>query len=174
MAVRLLREPGGVAASERVRELVKDPQLTIGARAEALLYAAARAQLVEEAVAPALQGGAWILLDRFIDSSLAYQGVGRGLGVEAVREINRFGTGGLMPDRTLWLALDPAAGRARSRARGEPADRLESEQAAFFEDIEAAYADLQRAEPARIRRIDAAQPPAGVLADSVAALSDLL
>jgi dTMP kinase len=174
VAVRLLREPGGVAVSERVRELVKDPQLTIGPRAEALLYAAARAQLVEEALAPALEAGEWLLLDRFIDSSLAYQGAGRGLGVEAVREINRFGTGGLMPDRTLWLALDPAAGSARSRARGEPTDRLESEQSRFFEQIEAAYADLQRAEPERIRRIDAAQPPPAVLADSLAALSDLL
>jgi dTMP kinase len=172
--VRLLREPGGVPASERVRELVKDPSLRIGARAEALLYAAARAQLVEEAVAPALAEGEWLLLDRFIDSSLAYQGAGRDLGVDAVREINRFGTGGLMPDRTLWLALDPAAGRTRSRARGEPTDRLESEQAEFFSRIEAAYAELCRSEPERIRRIDAAQLPAAVLSDSLAALSDLL
>jgi dTMP kinase len=172
--VRLLREPGGVAASERVRELVKDPALRIGARAEALLYAAARAQLVEEALAPALAAGEWLLLDRFIDSSLAYQGAGRGLGIEAVREINRFGTGGLMPDRTLWLALDPAAGRARSRARGEPVDRLEAEQAGFFSRIEDGYAELSRAEPERVRRIDAAQSPEAVLADSLAALSDLL
>src|SRR5947209_1522789 len=93
--VQLLREPGGVAASERVRDLVKDPDLKLGARAEALLYAAARAQLVEEAVDPLLQKGVWVLLDRFVDSSLAYQGGGRGLGVEAVRTINDFGTGGL-------------------------------------------------------------------------------
>ena len=172
--VRLLREPGGVEASERVRELVKDPALRIGARAEALLYAAARAQLVEEALGPALEAGEWVLLDRFIDSSLAYQGAGRGLGVEAVREINRFGTGGLTPDRTLWLALDPAAGRARSRSRGEPADRLESEQGAFFSRIEQAYAQLARAEPGRIRRIDASQPAEAVLAEGLQALSDLL
>lgn len=174
VSVALMREPGGVAASERVRELVKDPALTIGARAEALLYAAARAQLVQEALEPALATGRWVLLDRFIDSSLAYQGAGRGLGVEAVREINAFGTGGLTPDRTLWLALDPALGRARSHARGEPADRLEREQAEFFARIEAAYADLWRAEPERIARIDAGQSPEAVLADSLAALSALL
>src|ERR1700760_670066 len=80
IAVRALREPGGVAAAERVRELVKDPALHIGARAEALLYAAARAQLVEEAVIPLFDGGTWVLLDRFVDSSLAYQGAGRDLG----------------------------------------------------------------------------------------------
>ena len=173
LTVTLLREPGGVAASERVRELVKDPSLTIGARAEALLYAAARAQLVEEALAPALAAGTWVLLDRFIDSSLAYQGAGRGLGVQAVRDINHFGTAGLTPDRTLWLALDPAVGRARSQARGEPTDRLEREQAVFFERIEAAYGELRRAEPERIRRIDAGRAPGAVLADSLAALSDL-
>jgi dTMP kinase len=171
--VRLLREPGGVAASERVRELVKDPQLRIGARAEALLYAAARAQLVEEALRPLLRAGQWVLLDRFVDSSLAYQGAGRGLGIEAVREINRFATAGVIADRTLWLALDPAAGRARSRARGEPTDRLEAEQAGFFAAIERAYGELWQAEPGRIRRIDAAQAPAAVLADSLQAVSDL-
>jgi dTMP kinase len=174
VSVRLLREPGGVAASERVRALVKDPQLRIGARAEALLYAAARAQLVEEAILPALHAGQWVLLDRFVDSSLAYQGAGRELGVGAVREINRFATGGLAPDRTLWLALEPAAGRARSQTRGEPTDRLEAEQASFFEAIERAYGELWQADPDRIRRIDAAQAPAAVLADSLQALSDLL
>src|SRR5437763_2716785 len=80
--VRLLREPGGVRTAERVRELVMDPGLRIGARAEALLYAAARAQLVEEAVRPLLDHGHWVLLDRFVDSSLAYQGAGRQLGIE--------------------------------------------------------------------------------------------
>src|SRR3954451_9390148 len=94
-AAVLLREPGGVEASERVRELVKDPALRIGARAEALLYAAARAQLVEEALLPTLEAGRWVILDRFVDSSLAYQGAGRGLGVEAIGRLNEFGTGGL-------------------------------------------------------------------------------
>src|SRR4051812_28861529 len=86
----LLREPGGVVAAERLRELVKDPALRIGARAEALLYAAARAQLVEERLAPELEAGRLVLLDRFVDSSLAYQGAGRGLGIDAVRAVNEF------------------------------------------------------------------------------------
>src|SRR5258705_3344835 len=124
-AVRVLREPGGVELAERVRALVKDPELRVGARAEALLYAAARAQLVEEAVAPLLDSGVWVLLDRFVDSSLAYQGVGRELGIEAVRAINDFATGGLRPDRTLLLPIDPAARRAPLARRREAPDRLE-------------------------------------------------
>src|SRR3954451_1675319 len=135
----LLREPGGVAAAERVRELGNDPALRVGARAEALLYAAARAQLVEERVRPELERGALVVLDRFVDSSLAYQGAARGLGVEAVAAINAFGTGGLTPDLTLLLRLDPAVGRARQAGRGEAPDRLEREADAFFERIAAAY-----------------------------------
>src|SRR3954470_10474678 len=131
-AVRVLRAPGGVERAERVRALVKDPELRVGARAEALLYAAARAQLVEEAVRPLLDAGAWVVLDRFLDSSLAYQGAGRGLGIDAVRAINLFGTGGLQPDRTVLLRLDPAVGRARQVERGEAPDRLEREHDDFF------------------------------------------
>src|SRR4051812_49742813 len=118
----LLREPGGVAASERVRELVKDPALRIGARAEALLYAAARAQLVEERLAPELDAGRLVLLDRFVDSSLAYQGAGRGLGIDAVRAVNEFATGGLRPALTLLLRIHPAEGRARPAGPREEAD----------------------------------------------------
>jgi dTMP kinase len=171
--VRLLREPGGVEASERVRELVKDPAVRIGARAEALLYAAARAQLVEEALRPLLERGAWVLLDRFVDSSLAYQGAGRDLGVEPVRAINRFATGGLDPDRTLLLRIDPALARSRSRARLEGLDRLERESDEFFERIDRAYRELAAAEPARIRVIDATAAPESVLADALAALDGL-
>jgi dTMP kinase len=174
--VRVLREPGGVRVSERVRELVKDPESRIGARAEALLYAAARAQLVDEAIEPLLRAGAWVLLDRFVDSSLAYQGAGRGLGIDAVREINRFATGGLTPDRTLLLIVDPALGSSRSRARARKSapDRLEREQADFFERIATAYAELARTEPARIRTIDASGSAAEVLSAALAALQDLL
>jgi dTMP kinase len=171
--VRLLREPGGVEASERVRELVKDPAVRIGARAEALLYAAARAQLVEEALRPLLESGAWVVLDRFVDSSLAYQGAGRDLGIEPVRAINRFATGGLDPDRTLLLRLDPALARSRSRARLEDLDRLEAESEDFFERIDRAYRELAAAEPARIRVIDATAAPESVLADALAALDGL-
>jgi dTMP kinase len=168
--VEVLREPGGAELSERLRSLVKDPALTVGARAEALVYAAARAQLVEERLRPLLDAGRWVLLDRFVDSSLAYQGAGRGLGVEAVRELNRFGTGGLGPDRTLLLRVDPALALARMGGRGEAADRLEREAAGFWARVAGAYDELAAAEPERIAVIDAAQPPERVLADALAQL----
>ena len=171
---RALREPGGVALAERVRAVVKDPGLRVGARAEALLYAAARAQLVEEAVRPLLRAGAWVVLDRFLDSSLAYQGAGRGLGIDAVRSINLFGTGGLEPDRTLLLRIDPAAGRARQAGRGGAPDRLEREADPFFAAIAAAYDELATAEPERIRVLDASLPPGAVLSGALDAMVDLL
>jgi dTMP kinase len=171
--VELLREPGGVEASERIRDLVKDPHLAVSPRAEALLYAAARAQLVEERLRPLLDDGAIVLLDRFIDSSLAYQGAGRALGVEEVRAVNLFATGLLVPDRTLLLRIDPAAGRARQRERALAPDRLERESEGFFATIAAAYDDLAAAEPERIRVIDATSAPEQVLADALAALDGL-
>ncbi len=171
---RLLREPGGVAAAERIRTLVKDPALELGARAEALLYAAARAQLVEQALVPALARGEWILLDRFVDSSLAYQGAGRDLGVDAVAAINAFATGGLTPDRTLLLSIDPALGRARQDDRGDAPDRLEREADAFFARIASGYAQLAAAEPARIRTLDASVSAPALLAAALTALADLL
>lgn len=171
--VRLIREPGGVEVSERLRDLLKDPDLTFGARSEALLFAAARAQLVEQALEPLLRDGHWVLLDRFVDSSLAYQGAGRDLGIDQVRAINTFATGGLRPDRTLLLALDPAVGRARTHARGEAADRLEAERDDFFHRIAEGYATLAAEEPDRITVIDATQPPERVLEEALAALKDL-
>jgi dTMP kinase len=172
--VELLREPGGVEVSERIRSLVKDPALAIAPRAEALLYAAARAQLVQEHLEPALEQGAFVLLDRFVDSSLAYQGAGRALGIDAVRAVNRFAIGGLQPDRTLLLRIDPAAGRSRQRERAHEPDRLEREDEAFFARIAGAYDELARAEPQRVRVIDASQSPTQVLADALAAIADLL
>ena len=174
VTVRLLREPGGVELSERLRDLVKDPALTVGPRAEALIYAAARAQLVEEVLRPALAAGEWVLLDRFVDSSLAYQGGGRGLGVEAIAELNRFATAGLVPDRTLYLRVDPALGRERQGVRAQAADRLEQEGETFFGAVALVYADLAALDPERIRVIDAAQDPSTVLADAIGAISDLL
>jgi dTMP kinase len=168
-----LREPGGVALAERIRTLVKDPALQIGDRAEALLYAASRAQLVAERVAPELQAGRWVLLDRYVDSSLAYQGAGRGLGADAVRAINRFATGGLEADRTLLLLIDPAAGRARRGDRGEDADRLEREADAFFAAVAGGYTALAAAEPERVRTLDATVPADELLAAALAELADL-
>jgi dTMP kinase len=177
--VELLREPGGVEVSERIRALVKDPTLRVLPRTEALLYAAARAQLVEERVQPLLHEGAVVLLDRFVDSSLAYQGAGRSLGVEQVRALNLFATGGLAADRTLLLRISPAEGRARQQERArrndgprEP-DRLEREGERFYTAIAAAYEQLARDEPERFRPIDASQSPERVLADALAALTDL-
>src|SRR3954471_24260334 len=167
----VLREPGGVELSERIRALVKDPELQIDPRAEALLYAAARAQLVATLVAPLLQDGTTVLLDRFVDSSLAYQGAGRGLGIEAVAAINSFGTGGMVPDRTLLLRIDPAAGRARQVGRGEAPDRLEREDAAFFNAITRAYDELAAAEPDRFRVLDAGATPDAVLAAALEAIA---
>jgi dTMP kinase len=170
----VLREPGGVELSERLRALVKDPALTVGGRAEALIYAAARAQLVEERLRPLLAGGRLVLLDRFVDSSLAYQGAARGLGVEAVRALNAFGTGGIVPDRTLLLRIDPAAGLARAAGRGEAKDRIEAEREAFWLACARAYDELAAAEPRRWIVLDATQPAERVLAGALAQLAPLL
>ncbi len=172
--VELLREPGGVTVSEHIRTLVKDPDLDVAPRAEALLYAAARAQLVEERLRPLLEEGAFVLLDRFLDSSLAYQGAGRALGIEEVLQINLFATAGLTADRTLLLDIALESAIARAGARGMAVDRLEGEGPRFFEIVAAAYEDLARAEPQRIRKIDASQSPDGMLSDALAALDDLL
>ena len=172
--VMLLREPGGVPAAERIRELVIDPDLHVTARTEALLYAAARAQLVEEAIEPLLRVGKWLLLDRFIDSSLAYQGGGRELGIDSVRAINEFAIRTARPDRTLLLTVDADLGRSRSRSRAGRPDRLEREQDDFFDRTAAAYLELASEDPDRIRRIDATRPPDEVLAAALEALADLL
>src|SRR5437588_10011811 len=152
LEVELLREPGGVPAAERIREVVINPDLHITARTEALLYAAARAQLVEEAIEPVLSTGTWLLLDRFIDSSLAYQGGGRELGIDAVRAINEFAIRTAAPDRTLLLMIDPALGRSRSRSRAGAPDRLEREHDEFFDRTIAAYLELCSQDPERIRK----------------------
>jgi dTMP kinase len=166
-----LREPGGVELSERIRDLVKDPGLTVGGRAEALLYAAARAQLVEEVVEPQLESGTWIVLDRFVHSSLAYQGEGRELGVDAVAAINAFATGGLLPDLVLVLRVDPERGRARLADRGEPLDRLEQAGPEFFARVRAFYDSLEG--EAGFATIDADRSPDEVLADAWRAVKEL-
>lgn len=170
--VELLREPGGVELSERIRELVKDPSLEVDPRAEALLYAAARAQLVASKVRPLLDEGTTVLLDRFVDSSLAYQGAARGLGIDSVQAINDFGTGGLAPDRTLLLRIDPEAGRTRQNDRGDEPDRLEREADSFFRSIAHAYDELAARDPGRFAVIDASQPPDSVLASALHALGE--
>jgi dTMP kinase len=172
--VELLHEPGGVALAERIAELLEDPSQAIGGRAEALLYAAARAELVDRRVRPLLGEGSWVLLDRFADSSLAYQGAARELGVGEVRAINLFATGELVPDRTLLLRVAPATGRARLSIRGEQPDRVEREGERFFERVAFAYEQLARGEPSRVRVLDAEQPSARVLELALLEIEDLL
>jgi dTMP kinase len=173
LAVEVLREPGGVPLAERIRELLRDPAGAPSVRAEALLYAAARAQLTSARLEPLLAAGTCVLLDRFTDSSLAYQGVGRGLGVEEVRRLNEFATAGLQADRTLYLRLSAAAARGRRGARAEDPDRMEREDGDFFARVAAAYEELAREDPERIRTIDADREPARVLEDSCHAIADL-
>ncbi len=169
--VLALREPGGVALAEQIRALVMDPAHAVAPRTEALLYAAARAQLVAEQLEPAIAAGRFVLLDRFVDSSLAYQGAGRELGLQEIARLNEFATGGLRPDRTLLLVIDPAAGRAR---RGEQADRIELEDDAFFARIDTAYRGLAVTDPERVRVLDATLAPRELLAAAVGELADML
>jgi dTMP kinase len=157
--VVVTREPGGTPAGERVRALVLDPAVELHPRAEALLFAAARAELVEAVIRPALERGAVVLCDRYLDSSLAYQGEARGLGRGPVSQVNRFATGGLLPDLVVLLDLDPAAGLAR---RARDPDRIEAQDLDFHRRVRAAFRDLAAAEPGRFAVVDAAAPVAEV------------
>ena len=163
-----VREPGGTALGERVRELLKDPAAEIGPEAEVLLFAAARAELVAEVVRPALEEGKVVVSDRFLDSSLAYQGAARGMGVEEVERVNRWATGGLVPDLTILLEINPAAAAART---GET-DRFEDEGSSLQEQVGAAYRELADAEPDRWRRIDADRAADDVHRDVLAAVEE--
>ena len=142
----LTREPGGTEVGERVRELVLDPAVRVDVRAEALLMAAARAQHVAEVIEPALAAGRHVVTDRFTASSLAYQGVGRGLGVDEVAGLSSYATGGLEPD--MVLLLDLPLETAAARLSNEP-DRLEREGAPFHARVSAAFRQLAGADPAR-------------------------
>ena len=161
-----VREPGGTPAGERIRELLKDPDAELSPEAEALLFAAARAELVSWVIRPALAEGRVVVSDRFLDSSLAYQGAARGLGVQEVERINGFATGGLAPDLTLLLEIDTAS----AAARGGEEDRFEREGARLQDRVGAAYDRLADAEPGRWRRIAADRAPEAVHADVLAAV----
>jgi dTMP kinase len=156
-----VREPGGTATGERIRELLLDPAATIAAAAEALLYAAARAQLVDQVIRPALDRGDTVIADRFIDSSLAYQGVARGLGLDAVLAANQLATNGLMPDVTLLLELPAALAATR---RGSAPDRIEAEGDGFHASVADGFAAAAARFPQRIKPVDASGPPRQVLA----------
>jgi dTMP kinase len=159
--VVVTREPGGTPVGERVRQVLLDPAVDLDARAEALLFAAARAQLVEQVIRPALERGVVVLCDRYLDSSLAYQGAGRGLGRGPVQEVNRFATGGLLPDLVVLLDVDPAEGLGRNTASR---DRIEVEGLGFHRRVREAFRELAACDPGRFAVVDAAAP-----ADQVAA-----
>ena len=161
LTVVRVREPGGTPTGERVRELLLDPAATIGSAAEALLYAAARAQLVDDVIRPALDRGETIVADRFIDSSLAYQGVARGLGLDEVLAVNALATGGVMPHVTILLELPPDQAASR---RGATPDRIEAEGRGFHAAVAEGFAAAAARFPGRIRTVDASGPPRAVLA----------
>ena len=148
------REPGGSELGEQIREVLLHRAEDIVPWAEAALFAAARAQLVEKVVLPALERGADVLCDRYIDSSLAYQGIARGLGVDRVLEMNLQATRGLLPDRTILLAIDPGA-----RRMGEKRDRIEREDAGFVARVDSAYRELAELFPRRILQVDGSKAP---------------
>ena len=159
-----VREPGGTPAAERVRDLLKDASVPLGVEAEALLFAAARAEIVSNVIRPALADGKVVVSDRFLDSSLAYQGGARGLGVEEVERINRFATGGLTPDLTFLLDLPPSEAAARA---GE-SDRFEDEGSSLQEAVLDTYGRLMADDPGRWRRIDASRAPEVIHAEVLA------
>lgn len=158
--VMVLREPGGTAVGEHIRHLLqheKEDAANMTPEAELLLFAASRAQIVREKIQPALARGAVVMLDRFLDSTTVYQGIARGLPLDAVRAINAFAVGGTLPQLTLVLDVASDVAWARIHQTGRELDRMESQPIEFFEKVRRGYLDLARQEPRRIKVIDASQ-----------------
>lgn len=154
--VVVTREPGGTPIGEAVREIILDTAYKeMNFITEMLLYAASRAQHVGQLIIPALEQGKMVLCDRFVDSSIAYQGLGRGLGIEVVEEINRVALQGVTPDMTLFFDLDPEKGLLRGKAREREADRLELEDLKFHREVYQGFCALCSKHPERFRRINA-------------------
>jgi dTMP kinase len=168
------REPGGSEGAERIRELLlTGADERWSAEAEALLFAAARTDHVDKVIQPAIEAGKWVISDRFVDSSLAYQGGAGGLGMEAVRAINAFGIGERFPDRTLVLAL--AEGGARARARDtERSDRIGGRPTGYHQKVDLAFRQLAAEDPSRVRLVDASGSPEEVTQRLLDAIADLL
>ncbi|MFD1773618.1 dTMP kinase [Paenibacillus rhizophilus] len=172
----ITREPGGIEIAEKIRSIILDPAHTaMDARTEALLYAASRSQHLAERVEPALKAGLIVLCDRFVDSSLVYQGYARGLGMEEVRAINQFATGGRMPDLTFYLDIEPEVGLARISANGErEINRLDLESLAFHQKVREGYRMIAEANPQRIVTLDASRPLHVVERELINTLEDRL
>ena len=170
------REPGGSAGGEAIRALLlqgAEDRWTPGA--EALLFAAARADHVAKLIKPALADGKWVLSDRFLDSSIAYQGGAGGLGVEAIRQLHEIGSGGFLPDRTLLLELPAQAAAERASLRdGGAGDRIGSRDLDYHSQVATAFRAIAADEPARFRIIDASEAPEAVTDSMLAELRDLL
>jgi dTMP kinase len=149
----LIREPGGTDVGERIREVLKDPELDLDPLAELLLFCAARAQLVSEVIRPALEADRDVVCDRFSDSSIAYQGMARGLGAERVEEMCDLATGGLWPDATILLRMEPE--RAAKRISRRAADRFEGEGMELQRQVAAGYEEVARRHPDRVHVVDA-------------------
>jgi dTMP kinase len=172
--VVVTREPGGSDGAERIRELLlSGDDERWGPRAEALLFAAARADHVAKTIGPAVERGQWVLSDRFVDSSLAYQGGAGGLGIEAVRTVNAFGIGDSFPDRTLVLTLAEGPDRARARDSGG-SDRIGGRPDEYHRKVEAAFHIIAAEEPDRVKLVDASGDAEVVTERLLAALADLL
>lgn len=170
------REPGGSAIAEKIRHIILDPtNKEMDVKTEALLFAAARRQHVVEVIQPALARGEILISDRFVDSSLAYQGGGREIGIDPVRMINNFATDNFQPDLTIYLDVDSSVGLARiSASRSGTEDRLEQEKIDFHKRVTSAYHELISANPERIIPVDANQELAKVIADSVKIIRERL
>lgn len=167
-------EPGDTPVGARLRDLLLDPATVVTAQTEALLYAADRAEHVTNVIAPALARGAVVITDRYIDSSIAYQGFGRGLDVEEVTRASAWATGGLLPDLTLLLDLPPEDGLRRARGRSGRVDRLEAEAIDFHTRVRQAFLSLAAADPARYAVIDASGAPDQVADGVLLAVDSLL
>jgi dTMP kinase len=168
------REPGGSPGAEAIRKLLLEGEAERWTpEAEALLFAAARADHVARTIRPALERGAWLLCDRFLDSSIAYQGAAGGVGADAIRTLHEIGSHGFLPDRTLLLEVRPEIAAQRLGRRGG-ADRMESKGEAYHDRVVVAFRALAEAEPGRYRRIDASGPAEEVTAQLLAALEDWL
>ena len=174
IGVLVTREPGGSEGAERIRELLlSGTEDRWGPQAEALLFAAARADHVAKTIRPALEAGQWVLSDRFVDSSLAYQGGAGALGIEAVRAINAFGIGDGFPDRTLVLTLEEGAERARARDR-HGSDRIGSRSQDYHHKVATAFHIIAVEEPERVKLVDASGPAEQVTQRLLDAVQDLL
>jgi dTMP kinase len=170
----LTREPGGSEGAEAIRSLLlSGDEARWSAESEALLFATARADHVEKTIRPALETGKWVLSDRFLDSSLAYQGGAGGLGIERVRELYRFACGEFLPDRTLVLILDGGGERARARDT-EGADRIGGRSADYHHKVETAFRIIAAEEPERVRLVDASGSPEEVTQRLLDNLEDLI